>query len=95
MVLHLRTRVEYVRYWRSVPSLPSPVDFDPVPLVRPLVATLRMVCAVMYSRAAANAVPLPKPKPGAMREHLVVSPIRSREVARGHRSGVRHGQDAF
>jgi hypothetical protein len=72
------------------------MDFDTVPLVRSLVATLRMVCAVRLSLAAANPIPLPKPKPRALRVHVVVPSIHSREVARAHqRSGVRHGEDAL
>jgi len=38
---------------------------------------------------------LPKAKPRAMREHFFVSSIRSREVARAQRSGVRHCEDAL
>jgi hypothetical protein len=41
------------------------------------------------SRAAAKPVLLPKSEPRAMREHLVVPPIRGREVARARRPGVR------
>jgi hypothetical protein len=44
----------YVRYGRSVPRLSSPVDFNPVPLLYPLVATLRLVCAGMKSRLTAS-----------------------------------------
>jgi hypothetical protein len=75
--------------------LPSPVDFNPAPLVRPLVAAFRLVCGVTHSRAAANPVPLPKPKPRAMREQFVVPSIRSPEVARAQRSGVRRCEDAL
>ena len=75
--------------------MPTPMDFDTVPLVRSLVATLRMVCAVTLSRAAANPIPLPKPKPRALRMHVVVPSIHSREVARAQRSGVWHGEDAL
>jgi hypothetical protein len=46
-------------------------------------------------RSAANAVPLPKAKPWALRKHFVVSSIRSREVARAERSGVRLCEDAL
>jgi hypothetical protein len=46
-----------------LPRVPTPMDFDTVPLMRPLVGALRMVCAVTRSRAAANSIPLPKPKP--------------------------------
>jgi hypothetical protein len=49
----------------------------------------------MNSRAAANAVPLPKPKPRAVREHLVVPSIHSREVASAQRSGVRRCEDVL
>jgi len=85
----------YVRDRGRLPCLPLPVGFDSVPLVRPLVATLRMVCAVTLSRAAANAVLLPKAKPRAMCEHFVVPPIRTREVARTQRSSVWHCEDAL
>jgi hypothetical protein len=95
MVLLLRTRMEHLRYWRRVPRVPTPVDFDAVPLVRSLVATLRVVCALTLSRAAANPIPLPKPKPRATGLPLIMPPIHSREVARAQRSGVRHGEDAL
>src|SRR6202022_701732 len=36
-----------------------------------------------------------KPKPRAMRVHVVVPSIHSREVSRAQRSGVRHGEDAL
>ena len=73
----------------------SPMDFNTVPLVCPLVAALRLVRAVMRSRAAAKPIALPKSKPRAMRVHVVVPSIHSREVARAQRSGVRHGEDAL
>jgi hypothetical protein len=38
---------------------------------------------------------LPKSELWAMREHYVVPSIRSREVARAQRSGVRHCEDAL
>ena len=44
---------------------------------------------------AAWAVHLPEPKPRAMREHFVVSSIRSRDIALAQRSGVRHCEDAL
>jgi hypothetical protein len=47
------------------------------------------------SGTAADAVPMPKAKPRAMRVHLVVPSIHSREVTRAQRSGVRHGKDAL
>lgn len=50
---------------------------------------------VKRSRAAANPVPLPKLKPRAMRELLVVPAIRSREIAWAHRSAVRNREDAL
>ena len=75
--------------------MPPAVDFNTVSLVYALVATLRMVCAVTLSGAAANPVLLPKPKPRAVRQHLVVSSIRSREVVRAQRSDVRHREDAL
>jgi hypothetical protein len=75
--------------------VPPAVDFNTVSLVYALVATLRMVCAVTLSGAATNPVLLPKPKPWAMREHIVVPSIRSREVAWAKRSGVRHRESAL
>jgi hypothetical protein len=45
--------------------------------------------------SAANPEVLPKPKPRAMREHFVVSSIRSRNIARAQRSGVWHRADAL
>jgi hypothetical protein len=60
-----------------------------------MVAVFGLVCAVTRSRAAGNAVLLPKPKPRAVREHLVMPSIHSPEVTRAQRSGVRHGEDAF
>jgi hypothetical protein len=45
--------------------------------------------------SAANPELLPKPEPWAMREHFVMSPIRSREVARAQRSGIRLCKDAL
>jgi hypothetical protein len=39
--------MEHVRHRRSLPRLPPPVDFNAVPLVRPLVATLQLVCALL------------------------------------------------
>ena len=44
------------------------------------------------SNSAANPV-LPKAKPRTMREHFIVSSIRSQEVARTQRSGVRRCED--
>ena len=75
--------------------MPTPMDFDTVPLVRSLVATLRMVCAVTRSRAAAPPIPLPKPKPRALRVHVVVPSIHSRDIAQAQRSGVRHRESAL
>jgi hypothetical protein len=45
--------------------------------------------------SATNPVLLPKPKPRAVSEHFIVPSIRSREVTRAQRSGVRHGKDAL
>ncbi len=45
--------------------------------------------------ATTNSVALPKPKPGAMREHLVVSAIGGREIAQTHRSRIPHREDAL
>jgi hypothetical protein len=47
------------------------------------------------SRAATNPIPLPEPKPRAVREQIVVTAIRSREITQAHRSSVRHCEDAF
>jgi hypothetical protein len=66
-----------------------------VPFVLPLVTAFGLVCSVTCSRAAANAVLLPEPKPRALREHLVVPSIHTVEVARAQRSGVRHGKEAL
>jgi hypothetical protein len=38
---------------------------------------------------------LPQPEPRAVRQILIMPPIRSREVARAQRSGVGHGEDAL
>src|SRR5215469_12309958 len=43
MVLHVRIRMEHVRHGRGVPSLPSSVDGNAVPVVQPLVASLPLV----------------------------------------------------
>ena len=75
--------------------MPPAVDFNSVSLLYLLVAAFGVVCAVMHLRAAANPVLLPKAKPRAMREHFVVSSIRSREVVRAQRSFVRHCEDAL
>jgi hypothetical protein len=45
--------------------------------------------------AATDAVPPPKPKPRATGLLLIMPPIRSREVARAQRPGVRRGEDAL
>jgi hypothetical protein len=46
MVLRLRTRMEHLRYRGSVPVVPPPLDFYPVPQVWRLVAAFGVVCAV-------------------------------------------------
>ena len=33
MVLRVRTRMEHLRYWRRVPRVPTPMDFDTMPIV--------------------------------------------------------------
>jgi hypothetical protein len=43
--LLLRTRMEHIRHRRRVPRVPAPMDFDTVPLMRPLVAAVRLVRA--------------------------------------------------
>jgi hypothetical protein len=45
--------------------------------------------------SAAEAIPLPKAKPRTLREHFVVSSIRSRKIARAQWSNVRHREDAL
>jgi hypothetical protein len=45
--------------------------------------------------SATDAVPLPKPKPRAVGLLLIVSPIRSREIACAQRSRVGHHEDAL
>src|ERR1019366_994434 len=45
--------------------------------------------------SAANPVLLPKAKPRAMSEHVVVPSIGSREVAWAQRSGIGHCEDAL
>ena len=45
--------------------------------------------------SAANTILLPKPKPRAVRKHLVMPSIRSREVARLERSSVRQREEAL
>jgi hypothetical protein len=45
--------------------------------------------------SAAKPIPLPQAKPRAVREHFVMSSIRSREVGRSQRSSVRNCEDAF
>jgi hypothetical protein len=50
--------------------------------------------AVVFPTAA-NAVLLPKTKPGAMGEEFVVSTIRGRDVARAERSRVWLGEDSL
>jgi hypothetical protein len=54
LVLYLWPPLEHVRYGRSVPGVPPPLDFDTVPFLYPLVATFRLVCAAMKSRVAAS-----------------------------------------
>ena len=46
-------------------------------------------------RATTDAIPLPQPKPRAMREHFVVSSIRRREVARAQRPRVWLREDSL
>ena len=46
-------------------------------------------------RSATETIPLPEPKPRAVREHFVVPSIRSHEVPRARRSNVRHHEDAL
>jgi hypothetical protein len=45
--------------------------------------------------SATDAIPLPQSKPRTLRKHFVVPAIRSREIARAQRSGVRHCEDAL
>jgi hypothetical protein len=46
-------------------------------------------------RSATDAKMLPQPEPRAVRQILIVPPIRSREVARAQRSRVGHREDAL
>ena len=46
-------------------------------------------------RSAVDAITLPQAKPRAIREPFIVPSIRSREVACGQRSGVRHCEDSL
>ncbi len=66
-----------------------------MPLVQQMVSAFGLVCAVTRSRAATDAIPLPKPKPRVMREHIVVSSIHSRKITCRQRSAVRRGEDAL
>jgi len=50
---------------------------------------------LLRSRAATNPVLPPKPKPRAAGLLLIMPPVRSREVARAQRSGVRRCEDAL
>ena len=43
LVLHVRVFVEHLRYRRSVPRLPPPLDFNAVSFLSRLVVTLRLV----------------------------------------------------
>ena len=52
-----------------------------------------LVCRLTRSRAAADAIPPPEPKPRTMREILIVASIRSREVARAQWSVIRRCED--
>ena len=45
--------------------------------------------------SATNAIPLPDSEPRAMREHVGVPAIRSREIAQAQRSRVRHFVDSL
>ena len=50
MVLHLRIRMEHVRYRRNVPGVPPRVEIDPVPFVRLVVAPFGLVRAMIKFR---------------------------------------------
>jgi hypothetical protein len=50
--------VEYVRYGRRVPRLPTSVDFDSVPLVQSVVATLALVCELRSPLVTQSLTPL-------------------------------------
>jgi hypothetical protein len=65
-------------------TFPHPMGFNTVKAA----LTLNPKPAFDFT-SAADSTPLPHPKPRAMREHFVVPSIRSREVARAQRSGVR------
>ncbi len=49
LVLYLRPLMEYVRHSRSVPRLPPPVDLNPMSVLYPLVAALRLVLELTLS----------------------------------------------
>ena len=46
MVLYLRPRMEHVRHRGNLPIMPSPMDFNPVSLLHPLVAAFGLVYEV-------------------------------------------------
>src|ERR1700722_12966479 len=46
MVLRLPPHVEYLRHRRSLPRVPSPMDFDSVPFLQAVVAAFGLVCGV-------------------------------------------------
>lgn len=56
MVLHLRIRMEHVRYRRNVPGVPPRVEIDPVPFVRPVVAPFGLVRAMIKFRLVPSAL---------------------------------------
>lgn len=43
MVLHLRPRMEHIRYGRNLPSLSTPLERNAVPFMRPVVGAFRLV----------------------------------------------------
>jgi hypothetical protein len=66
-VLHLRARMEHVRYGRSVPRLPAPMDFNAVSLVRPLVGAFRLVYEVIGASLDRKRVELQSERTGIER----------------------------
>jgi hypothetical protein len=56
LVLQLWLRVEYVRHRRYLSGVSSPVDFNPVSVVRWLVVAFRLVCAVNQVPCGGSAV---------------------------------------
>src|SRR5262249_37989141 len=52
LVLRVRSFVEHVRYWRSLPSVPAPMDWDSVSLLFKVVGSFELVCGIDSQRHA-------------------------------------------